>query len=154
MRISVITSDPELTAVCEKVLESLSPLAVELRRLDPTERPDGEVCIWEFDPDCFPKRLTPEYLQQSLFVVDQSNLGRFRGCLGILRASIVLKPILGPTLLPFLEHSFRTYQDSQRTLTQREDDSTERRKAELLELLMTFQAGGAGSEFPSDKTNE
>jgi hypothetical protein len=153
MQISIITNDPELTAVCEKALEGLSPSTVELRRLDPTERPGGEVCIWEFDPDFFPERLTPEYVQPSLFVVDPGHLGRFRECLGVLRASIVLKPVLGPTLLPFLEHSFRACQGPQQTATQREDDSSERRKAELFELFITLQAGNAVSEFPSDKTN-
>jgi hypothetical protein len=140
MRVSIITNDPALTALCEKTLASLFPQTVELRRLGATERPSGEVCIWEFDSGSFPKQLTSDHLQRTLFVVDQSDLERFRECLGALRASIVLKPVLSPTLVPFLQHSFGTCQAPRKRQTQWEDVCTERRQADLFELFMPSQS--------------
>ena len=107
MLITVISEDPGLEELCQQTLQGLSLEQVNLRLLLPPEEPEGEVRIWEYDPASFPKRLTSDQVGRSLFILDAWQLTHFRARLGTLRASIVLKPVLGPALRPFLEHSLQ-----------------------------------------------
>src|SRR6185436_2099652 len=110
MRIDLITDNPELKVLCEQTLEELTSEQVELRLSAPPARPEGHACIWEFRPACFPTRLTSDHVRMSLFVMEVGQVPQFRMHLGTLRASIVFKPVLGPGLRPFLEHSIRVGQ--------------------------------------------
>ena len=136
MRINLITNDPELKGLCERTLEEFSSEQVDLRLLLPAEQPKGDVCIWEFHPPFFPARLTPDHVRRTLFVVEADRVEDFRECLGMLRASIVLRPMLGSALRPFLEHSFRAGQTHRGISNHQMDDSAESQEAPNLFQVM------------------
>jgi len=110
MKFCVVGNESELLDQCRKILEETVPEEWSLvQSARYSESPDADVYIWDFASEfCIPTE-RPHVITRSLFVVESSQLDRFREALGRQRASIVLKPVQLPALRPFMEHALRQH---------------------------------------------
>jgi signal transduction histidine kinase len=152
VKFCALGADPELQDQCQMILEEVSPENWEFITSEAqTEPPDAEVYIWNFHPESFPGRLCAEVVSRSLFVVEPRLLDQLRAALGAVRASIVLKPVQGVTLRPFIEHSIRQHRTLAGKSSASERPPSSEERDDLLESLL--YANLKLQEYDQSRTN-
>src|SRR5215467_4751968 len=108
MKVCVIGNGKHLEDHCRAALENLSPGSWEVFS-SPAQPlpPAADVYVWDFEPESFYSRLSPEVVNRALFAVEPDDIEVFRKLIGTTRASILLKPVRPASIQPFLEHAAR-----------------------------------------------
>jgi len=145
MNVKLISNDAELSNLCREVLADISEQACLLSSGVPDDAPEGDVCIWDFP---FQAKSSPDIgsnPSRHLFVVQRSDLPRFREQITAAAAKILLKPVTRVTLEVFLTQAVADYQENEAATTLLRAD-----RDEILQCLI--QTNLRLQEYDQDRT--
>jgi signal transduction histidine kinase len=108
LTISIISTDPELQALCRQMLADGAGSEWELHPVQPGGvLPESDLTVWDFNSGLtIPERIRSEAYKH-LFLVERNDLEPFRARFAHLSAGILLKPVTKPALLAFVEQRGR-----------------------------------------------
>jgi signal transduction histidine kinase len=143
MRLTLVSKNPEIQSTVQEIAQHLPSIRVLVSSGSAEFKNTSDVYIWDFEPGfVLPLGVDPTDSRKHLFLVQRKDLGAFRKAIPQAGVGILLKPVAGPILEFFLEHTAKPALPA---------ESVQAERDQILQSLI--QANLRLQEYDQDRAN-